>query len=128
MSSKPIIERRTSKIAFARTLRSSMTPGERVIWKKIRAKRFHNLKFRRQVPIGPFIVDFLCLEKKLVIEIDGYTHGEQSVKEYDKRRERYLRKRGFAVLRFTNVQAVESTEIVLNKIRAFLKIKLEEVF
>lgn len=55
------------KTTFARDLRKDQTPGEKVLWGKIRERRFHGFKFRRQVPIGPYIVDFLCIAKKLIL-------------------------------------------------------------
>jgi len=104
------------KILFARHLRKSQTPGEQVLWKKLRAKRFHGLKFRRQVPIGPFIVDFLCVEKKLIIEIDGDSHFEPGAQRRDKNRESFLQMQGFDVLRFKNGFVVEDCDLVLTKI------------
>ena len=80
---------------FARHLRTRQTNGERALWRKIRAKRFHGIKFRRQVPIGPYIVDFLYIQKKLIIEIDGDSHYEPGAKEKDAIREAYLREMGF---------------------------------
>ena len=94
------------KTAFAKHLRKRMTPGEVKLWSKLRMKRFHGLKFRRQVPIGPFIVDFLCAEKQLIIEVDGDAHFEPGAKEKDLRREEYLKAQGFAVLRFLNSEIV----------------------
>ena len=108
------------KISFAKGLRKSQTPGEKVMWKKLRSKRFHNLKFRRQVTIGPYIVDFLCFEKKLVIEIDGYTHFESDSKEHDDKRDKYLNNEGFYVLHILNGLAVDDGDIALEKIALFL--------
>lgn len=101
------------KVLFARHLRRDQTPGEKVLWKKLRAKRFHGFKFRRQVPLGPYIVDFLCTEKKLIIEIDGDSHYESGAKMHDAERETYLRAQGFDVLRFGNRQTCESIDGVL---------------
>ena len=101
----------------ARSLRQQQTSGEKALWKELRAKRFHGHKFRRQVPIGPFIVDFLCAEMKLIIEIDGDSHWEPGVQEYDRGRETYLRAQGFEILRFGNRETLHSMESVLERIR-----------
>lgn len=86
------------------------------MWKAIRAKRFHGIKFRRQVPVGPYIADFLCVSKKIIIEIDGDSHCFANAKIHDRKREDYLRSEGFEVLRFGNGQTVESLENVLSQI------------
>lgn len=108
------------KTAFARYLRSNQTSGENLLWKKLRAKRFHNLKFRRQVPIGPYIVDFLCIEKRLIIEIDGGSHYKEGAKQRDNVREEYLRNQKFSFLRFGELQTKEDIDSVLTKIGEFL--------
>lgn len=108
------------KILFARTLRREQTMGERILWRQIRAKRFHCLKFRRQVPIGPFIVDFLCVEKKLIIEVDGASHCGANARRKDQRREHFLRKQGFRILRFDDGSVIENGETVIKKIEEAL--------
>lgn len=112
--------RHKPKTTFARHLRQNQTLGELVLWKKIRNKKFHGLKFRRQVPIGPYIADFLCVEKKLIIEIDGDSHFQIGAKERDDKREAYIRAEGFEVLRFSNNLAVESVDSILIDIEVFL--------
>ncbi len=104
------------KMAFARRLRANQTPGEKVFWRRIRAKRFHGYKFRRQVPIGPYIVDFLCIERKLIVEIDGDSHCRPGAKERDVKREHYLRLQGFDVLRFGECQVMQDLDSVLEKL------------
>jgi len=79
------------------------------------------LKFRRQVPIGPYIVDFLCVNKKLIIEIDGDSHYKPGAKEKDLIRETYLRKEGFDVLRFSNDAALNSIDWVITEIAQHLQ-------
>ena len=113
---------RTSKktVGQARSLRKRSTPGEQVLWRKLRARRFHGLKFRRQAPLGRYIVDFLCVEKKLIIEIDGYSHSYLKAKLHDQKRERFLREKGFHVLRFSNSDTVDSVESVLSNIMEYL--------
>ncbi len=95
-----------------------MTPVEKILWGKLRAKRFHGVKFRRQVPLGPFIVDFFCAERFLVIEIDGDSHFEPGAKEKDSRRDAYLHEHGFQMLRFGNRQMIDALEYVLESIAA----------
>jgi len=104
--------------ARARQLRQSMTPAERKLW-------FHlcngqlGAHFRRQHPIGQFIVDFYCAQVKLIIEIDGATHAAQA--EYDAERTRWLQAhKGCRVLRFTNHEVLNQLETVLDEIRATL--------
>ena len=104
------------KISFARRLRKTLTPGEKALWRKLRAQQFHGFKFRRQVPLGPYIVDFLCVEKKIIIEIDGDSHFEPGAQKRDEKRELYLRSLGFEVLRFENRRAVHQVDLVLTAI------------
>jgi len=108
------------KVTFARSLRKDQTPGEKVLWRKIRERRFHGLKFRRQVPIGPYIVDFLCVEKNLIIEIDGDSHYGQGAQERDAKREAYLQVQGFDILRVGNRQVTQELDTVLAKLGRML--------
>ena len=84
----------------ARTLRSHLTDAEQVLWRHLRMRQLGGCKFRRQRPIGPYIVDFVCLEKKLIVELDGGQHTEQH--RYDTLRDRWLNFQGYEVLRFWN--------------------------
>jgi len=84
----------------ARTLRSHLTDAEQALWRHLRMRQLGGCKFRRQRPIGPFIVDFVCLEKKLIVEVDGGQHTEQH--RYDTSRDRWLNTQGYDVLRFWN--------------------------
>jgi len=101
------------KIHFARRLRKQQTSGEQKLWRYLRSKRFHHLKFRRQVPVGPYIVDFLCVEKKLVIEIDGDSHFQPDAERKDRKRENFLCAQGLEVLRFRNGSVIEDCDAVL---------------
>jgi very-short-patch-repair endonuclease len=105
--------RRAPALELARSLRSGQTEAERRLWYFIRAGRFMALKFRRQKPVGPFIVDFICLELGLVIEVDGGQHGSLA----DERRDRWFAERGYTVLRFWNNEVLGQTGAVLEKIR-----------
>lgn len=103
----------------ARALRGGMTDAEQLLWRKLRGRRFEGLKFRRQKPLGRYIVDFVCLERGLVIELDGGQHAGQVA--YDGRRDAWLRSEGFAVLRFWNHDVLRQSEIVLERIRLWLE-------
>ena len=102
---------------LARRLRRGQTDAERLLWSKLRARRTLGLKFRRQAPIGPYIVDFVCFEQKLVIELDGGGHGAESQRAYDERRTKWLNEQGFTVLRFWDNEVLQETESVLERIR-----------
>lgn len=102
-----------SKQAFAKQLRSSMTDAERLLWFHLRGHRLNGVKFKRQQPIGDYIVDFVCFERRLVIEVDGGQHLENAS---DQQREAWLRGQGFEVLRFWNNEVLGQTEAVLEKI------------
>ena len=84
----------------ARDLRKDSTKAERALWNQLRSRQLAGHKFRRQVPLGSYVVDFVCFEQRLVIEIDGGHHGEQA--GYDRKRSDELKSRGFRVLRFWN--------------------------
>jgi very-short-patch-repair endonuclease len=86
----------------ARTLRRDLTKAERIIWYGLRAHRLEGASFRRQTPIGPYIVDFVSHEAKLIIEIDGGQHFEDRQEARDKRRDAFLAAKGFRVIRFSN--------------------------
>ncbi len=102
------------KIKRAKELRKNMTPAEKILWEHLRAKRFHNLKFRRQQIIEGFIVDFYCHSLGLVIEVDGEIHNKQ--KDYDTERAKILSAKDLHILRFTNEQVTENIEVVLKAI------------
>ena len=106
-----------------RELREHSTKPEQLIWAALRNRRVGGLKFRRQHSIGPFIVDFLCKEKDLVIEIDGGYHAY--VGEADLRRQRYLETHGFKVIRFTNEDVLEDAEGVVVGIAKQAGVKLD---
>lgn len=102
-------------IARAKQMRRDPSPMERTLWHALRARRFHDAKFRRQVVIGPYIADFACrIPKMMVIEIDGDTHAAQPA--YDARRDAHLRARGYEILRFTNREVTHNLEGVLTAI------------
>ncbi len=94
----------------ARQLRRNATDAERALWQEIRRRQLGGYRFRRQHPVGEYIVDFFCFEKGRVIELDGGDHAEQN--EYDVNRTRYLESQGFMVLRFWNAQVMQEMEAV----------------
>ena len=104
----------------ARALRKDMTLAERIIWRAVRAHRLNGAGFRRQTPIGPFIVDFVSHAAMLIIEIDGGQHFEDSHERRDAARDAYLRARGFRVLRFNNHDVMTNREGVLTTIASAL--------
>jgi len=103
---------------LAQTLRKRMTDAERRLWYYLRDRRLGGWKFRRQYPVGPYIVDFICPEKNLIIEVDGGQHAENE--EMDLQRSAYLNKMGYRVFRFWNNQVLQETEAVLEAILAVL--------
>ena len=100
----------------ARQLRHNSTDAERHLWRRLRLRQADGLKFRRQYPIGRFIVDFVCIERGLVVEIDGGQHGSEQV-IYDAERDAWLQTKGYQVLRFWNNEVLLEVESVLEVIR-----------
>lgn len=100
--------------ARARSLRRNTSDAERLLWYRLRGRRLAGYKFRRQVIIEPYIVDFACFETKLIVEADGGQHAEQ--RAYDGRRSAYLEAMGYRVLRFWNHEILAETEAVLERI------------
>ncbi len=104
---------------FARHLRRNQTEAESRLWYFLRARRFADHKFRRQKPIGPYVVDFCCVKGKLVIELDGGQHAVRS--DADQKRTEFLNRQGYLVIRFWNDDVLARTENVLQEIwRALL--------
>ena len=100
--------------AYAKQLRNNQTDAEIHLWKRIKSRQLKGYKFRRQHIFSNYIVDFVCIELKLIIEIDGSQH--QAQKEYDKIRTQYLNSIGFKVLRFWNNEILEQVESVVEAI------------
>jgi very-short-patch-repair endonuclease len=93
---------RKNQITLARNLRRKQTAAERKMWRVLRGRQFENSKFRRQEPIGQYIVDFVSLDRQLIIEIDGGQHNQKVEIEKDEIRTKWLEKKGFKVIRFWN--------------------------
>ncbi|MGD0828534.1 MAG: endonuclease domain-containing protein [Desulfobaccales bacterium] len=99
-------------------MRKRLTDAERLLWRHLRNRELDGWKFRWQYPVGSFIVDFICVEKNLVIEVDGGPHAE--TEEQDIQRSTYLNRMGYRVFRFWNNQVMQETEEVLEAILAIL--------
>jgi very-short-patch-repair endonuclease len=95
----------------AKNLRTRTTYPERRLWKALRDRRLAGLKFVRQAPIEPYIVDYVCREKKLIVELDGESHRDRG--DYDRRRETYLQDHRYALLRIANDDVLDDIENVL---------------
>ncbi|MDT6961073.1 endonuclease domain-containing protein [Cupriavidus sp. SZY C1] len=105
--------RRLSRYAFAKSLRTRQTNAEERLWYFLRAHRLLGLKFKRQVPLGPYVADFVCMQYHLIIEADGSQHGTPA----DMARDRWLQAQGYTVLRFWNNQIDHEIDGVLESIR-----------
>jgi very-short-patch-repair endonuclease len=88
---------------FARSMRADATKAENVLWQALRNKQLDGLKFKRQVPLGGYILDFVCFEARLIIEVDGGQHSES---KRDLERDRHFESQGFRTLRFWNDEVV----------------------
>jgi very-short-patch-repair endonuclease len=101
----------------ARDLRNNMTEQERKMWSVIKNRQFFGYRFLRQYCIGNFIVDFICREKKIIIEIDGGQHNNPNDIEYDIKRTNYLNTLGYTIIRFWNNEINDNIEGVYNKLK-----------
>ena len=101
----------------AHELRNNQTEAEKIMWEKLKNRKFEGLKFRRQHPINKFVADFYCAEKNLVIEIDGGYHTQDNQKERDEGRTSELERYGIKVIRFTNTEIINQIEKVLLKLK-----------
>ena len=106
---------------YANALKKEMTEGEKKLWERLRNRRLNDLKFRRQHPVGKFILDFYCHELKLAIEVDGNIHNLEDVKEKDAGRTYMLTEWEIIVMRFTNMEVQNDIEFVLETIKLFNK-------
>jgi len=106
----------TDQHDFARQLRKNMTDAERRLWSVLQCKQLQGLKFRRQAAIGRFVVDFVCFSHKLIVELDGGQHNEESARSYDQRRTDWLQSQGYRVLRFWKHDVMEDTDAVIEVI------------
>ncbi len=102
----------------ARTMRREQTDAERKLWLLLRDRRLDGAKFRRQAPVGPYIADFICLRRKLIVEADGGQHVES---KYDRERDRWLAKEGYVVLRYSNIDILKNPAGVLEDLLIHLQ-------
>jgi very-short-patch-repair endonuclease len=114
------LKKSKEQVSLARELRQHHTDAESTLWMKLRNREMGGVKFRRQQPIGPYVVDFVSLRRRLIIEIDGGHHNEERTKERDEERTMRLEERGYRIMRFWNNEVLTNLEGVLEKIRETL--------
>jgi len=102
--------------AAAKKLRANTTPHERILWRALRELPLEGTHFRRQAPIGPYVVDFFCPAKRLIIELDGGHHNEDETAERDRERQSWLEREGYRVIRFWNSDITGELTAVLERI------------
>jgi very-short-patch-repair endonuclease len=103
-------------VDLAREMRKDMTEAEKALWARIRRQQVDGLRFRKQHPIGRYIVDFCCFESRLIIEVDGDVHDGRE--EYDRNRDAFLSGGGYSVLRFRNDEVLQRMDSVIEAIRS----------
>jgi very-short-patch-repair endonuclease len=111
---------RSVLIRLAREQRANAVQAETILWRAVRDRRCEGAKFRRQVALGNFIVDFLCFDRRLIVEVDGPTHDSAEQIAKDRERDARLREQGFQVLRLPNELVIASIELAVARIRAAL--------
>jgi very-short-patch-repair endonuclease len=109
-----VTPRRTTR--RARSLRRAPSEAEKRLWGFLRDRRLNDFKFVRQAPLGPYFADFLCRDRRLIVEVDGVTHGEDHQISHDLRRTRYLESQGYRVLRVWNIEVFTNLDGVLTAI------------
>jgi very-short-patch-repair endonuclease len=107
-------------LRLAREQRATQVQAETLVWRAVRDRRCESAKFRRQAPIGKFIVDFVCYERRLIVEVDGPSHDNAEQQEKDREREAWLEEQGFRILRLPNELVIAATELAVARIRAAL--------
>lgn len=105
----------------ARALRSRSAPDEDQLWSHLRNRQLAGLKFVRQAPIGPYFVDLVCRERKIIVEVDGGTHGSEAEIRADATRTAYLQSLGYRVFRTHNIEVHENADGVLESLLAFIE-------
>ena len=110
------MQTRPTLVQFSRQLRDQQTDCEHLLWQRLRSRQIANLKFRRQFPCPPYVLDFYCAELKLAIELDGGQHFETSGLIHDQRRTLYLYQQGIEVVRFSNLEVLQQMDNVLEQI------------
>jgi very-short-patch-repair endonuclease len=116
-----MVQRRSElQLTNVRRLRRDMTVAETMLWQGLR-NRGCGWKFRRQVPIGPYVADFACLGLKLIVELDGPPHDDPQQQLHDRRRDAWLRERGWHVLRFSNDLVIGGGDLIYEEIGRFIE-------
>lgn len=108
---------------LVREMRHQPTPAEDALWQKLRNRQVQGAKFRRQHSIEGFIVDFVCVEHRLIIEVDGSIHEMPDQQSYDEQRQAFLEAQGFCIMRFTNDAALQSIDAVVEAINSRIRIE-----
>ena len=121
MSIKRSRERDPDRIEFARSQRKQANEFSHDVWQMIRAGRMLSAKFKREYPIGPYTLDFVCIELKLNIEVDGQDHLTEEGKKHDADRDAYLRSLGYSVLRIPGFRVTQDPIRVRNEIESFVR-------
>ena len=109
-----------SQTVRRRTLRSQRPPAERLLWTKLHSKQIEGFKFRCQHGIGPYFVDFYCVEVKVAVEIDGVSHDSEAAEIRDRKRGQYMESMGIVTIRFLNQEVMDSVDSVAEKIGVVL--------
>ncbi|MAS07553.1 MAG: hypothetical protein CL534_23060 [Ahrensia sp.] len=123
MNGHPARTAPSGAVRRARHLRRSETDAEGLLWWELKSRQLNGYKFARQVPLGPYIADFVCRAAKLVVEVDGSQHADNPA---DLRRTRWMNNRGYSVLRFWNHEVLNSRQMVLSMIVEVLEGRLFE--
>ena len=110
----------TVRRAAAKKLRANTTPHERILWRALKEMPTEGTHFRRQAPIGPYVVDFFCPAKRLIVELDGGHHNEDETARRDQERQLWLEREGYRVIRFWNSEITQDLTAVLERIYAEL--------
>jgi adenine-specific DNA-methyltransferase len=117
MNPRPVRGKTTSQaVMTARQLRGQLTDTEHLLWSALRDNRLYEIKFRRQHPFGPYVLDFFCVKAQLAVELDGGIHDQPEQREYDRERTAYLEANGLRILRFRNEDVSERLDEVMKRI------------
>lgn len=108
---------------FAKQLRTQLTDCERLLWQQLRNRGLAGMKFRRQHPFPPYVLDFYCAELKLAVELDGGQHYEDAGRERDRRRTRHLQSEGLEVVRFSNLDVSRNLDGVVTDIMRWIEVR-----
>ena len=110
------LARSEAQIIRSRDLRRDETESEEIAWRLLRTFRFKGFKFRRQYPVGPYIVDFCCPQRRLIVELDGSVHAQPSQTRRDTSRDAVLKRMGYSVTRFPNGIVMEAPDLFARKV------------